>query len=91
MPSGLPNSLINLIYPEEFKKTEDLKKPLIFSDPNDNWKHVKDFKRDATFLKIEKKIKVECIYNCLRVYSKLLFFYIEENREKICFPDTNIH
>ena len=95
MPSGLPESLIKLIYPDYDKimKDEDVRQLLFYSDPNDNWKHIKDFIKDNSVFekKGKSELKSECISNCLRVYSKLLFFYIENNRENICFPDTNIH
>ena len=96
MPSGLPESLLKLIYPnyEEFMKEEDVTKTLIYTDPNDNWKYIKEYKRNITnffYCKEKDQIRQECISNCLKVYAKLLFYYIEKNRQKICFPDNNIH
>ena len=96
MPSGLPESLLTLIYPnyEEFMKEEDVTKSLIYTDPNDNWKYIKQYKKIITsfFCSKEKdEIRQECISNFLKVYAKLLFYYIEKNRQKICFPDNNIH
>ena len=64
----------------------------IFIDPNDNWIHLKDFKKEIhTAFKNKNNEKQECILNCLKVYSKLLFIYIENKRKIILFPDNNIH
>ena len=92
MPSGLPKSLLTLIFPdyEEFMKEENITKSLIYTDPNDDWKYIKEYKKNIISC-IGPEEKNECIENCLKVYAKLLFYYIEKNRQKICFPDSNIH
>ena len=94
MPFGLPNSLMNIIYPnfdlillEEYKNNN-----LIYIDPNDNWIHINDFKKEIqNFFINRNKEKKECLLKCIKAYAKLFFYYIEKIRQNICFPDTNIH
>ena len=91
MPFGLPSSLIKLIYPhyENFLIKKDIINDLIYKDLNDNWYYVKEIKKEIhNFPDEDKK---DCISKCLIVFSKLFYFYIEKNRQNICFPDGNIH
>ena len=95
MPSGLTFSIIKLIYPKIGERIlrKDKKNNLIYQD-NDNWYHIKenDFYKNQILSYIQDKdFRKECILNCLKVYSRLLYFYIKKNRKKICFPDNNIH
>ena len=94
MPSGLPNSLLKLLFPNYFKlmieENRDIK--LIYRDPNDNWNYLNDFRKEIRdYFKSKDKEKKECISKCLKVYSNLLFYYIERNKKNILFPDSNIH
>ena len=90
MPSGLPDSFIKLFY-KDYEKTIDIddinNNNLIYKDPNDNWNYIKENKEDV--YKDDKK--KECISECIKNFAILLFYYIETNRNNICFPDNNIH
>ena len=94
MPSGLPNSLIKLIYPDlDFIMNQ--KNNLInfiFIDPDDNWNHLNDYKKEIhNFFMNKNNERQDCILNCIKIYSKLLFIYIQNNKQKILYPDINIH
>ena len=95
MPSGLPNSILNLIYPDYFTIMAEGKRNinLIYRDPNDNWNYLYDFKKEIiNYFKNKDKEKKEYISNCIEIYSKLLYEYIKKNKQNICFPgDSNIH
>ena len=94
MPSGIPYSLIKLIYPEINILEEKDKINIFIYQDSKNWFHISKNSKKIIF-KFEnenfKNIKEECISNCLKIYARLLFFYIQENRKDIYFPDNNIH
>ena len=92
MPCGLPISLLRLFYPdiESYIYEEDKKISLKYQDRHDNWYYVyEQYKQDICNF-ASNKIKEECINNCLKVFARLLYFYIKKDQEKILFPDTNI-
>ena len=95
MKEGLPNSIIKLIFRdyEEAMEEEDKNNTLIYRDEEDNWYHIiQKYKKDIdNYFIIKKKFKEECISNCLKVFARMLFFYIEKNKQNICFPDGDIH
>ena len=95
MKEGLPNSIIKLIFRdyEEVMEEEDRNNTLIYQDEEDNWYHIiQKYKKDIdNYFIIKKKFKEECISNCLKVFARILFFYIEKNKQNICFPDGDIH
>ena len=93
MPYGLPSSIFKL-YSPDFQKiiNEEDEEKLISINPNNNWYTIieKRYKREIFDLMPESKRK-ECICKCLEIYAKLLFYFIKKTREKICFPDSNVH
>ena len=95
MKEGLPNSIIKLIFRdyEEVMEEEDKNNTLIYQDEEDNWYHIiQKYKKDIdNYFIIKKKFKEECISKCLKVFARMLFFYIEKNKQNICFPDGDIH
>ena len=94
MPSGLPDSLIKLIYQncDKIIVEEDKNNRLIYKDPDNNWNYLNDCKKEINiFFKDKKDERKQIISKCLKVYAFLLFFYIEKNKQNICFPDNNIH
>ena len=95
MKEGLPNSIIKLIFRdyEEVLEEEDRNNALIYQDEEDNWYHIiQKYKKDIdNYFIIKKKFKEECISNCLKVFARILFCYIEKNKQNICFPDGDIH
>ena len=91
MPSGLPNSLIKLIYPD-LNIIINQKNNLIFIDHNHNWNHLYDYKKEIhNFYRNKNNERQDCILNCIKIYSKLLFIYIQNNKQKFLYPDGNIH
>ena len=91
MPFGIPESLIKLIYPDygKFLDKKNIINDLIYKDMYDNSYYVKEVKNEINTF--EDKDKEDCISRCLIVYSKLLYYYLEKNRQNICHPDGNIH
>ena len=92
MPSGISYSLIRLIFNEiidigRLIEEEDKQNRFIYQD-NDNWYHINKKNKDNN---IDDGTKEECITNCLKIYSRLLNFYIQNNQKDILFPDNNIH
>ena len=92
MPNGLPSSMIKLYEPnfEKLEQTEDDKK-LIFKEPSNNWYLIENFYKMSICQLISEDKRKECIYKCLEIYSKLLFYYIKRTKKKVCYPDANIH
>ena len=81
MPFGLPYSFIKLIYPNLEDCLEENKMNILIYQDNDNWyniNEIEDLKKEISS-KDKDNIKKECISNCLKVYSRLLYFYIENN------------
>ena len=96
MPSGLPDSFLRLIIQgcDKIIMEEDGNNRLIYKDPDNNWNYLNDCKREINkiFTDQDKKNEKKRIrLECLKAYSILLFFYIDKNKQKICFPDNNIH
>ena len=93
MKSGLPYSIIKLIYPEPenfFEKDETYS--YIYQN-NDGWYYIDEISKRKIFKDNpnQRNIKTKCIKKCLEVYSKLLFFFIQKKIRDICLPDNNIH
>ena len=77
MPCGLPNSLIKLIYPD-FNMIMNQKNNLnefIFIDPEDNWIHLNDFKKD-NYNSVKNNEKQDCILYSIKIYSKNYYIFI---------------
>ena len=93
MHYGLPESMINLYNPS-FRKIirEQDEESLIYIEPNNKWYYILEerYKKDICDF-VENEKKEDCISICLKIYSKLLFYYIGENGSKVCFPDSDIH
>ena len=93
MNYGLPESMINLFNPS-FRKIilEQDEERLIYIEQDSKWYIILEnrYKKDICDL-VENEKKEDCISICLKIYSKLLFYYIRENGSKVCFPDSDIH
>ena len=92
LPNGLPLPMLNLCEKDSEKIIKNLdEKKLIYKEPKTNWYKIKNiYKRLINDLMPEEKGK-ECICKCFEIYSKLFFYYIESTRQKVCFPDCDIH
>ena len=94
MRNGLPYSIIKLIYPDYDEiLMENKNNSFIYLDQSDNWYHINQkYKKEIDdYFNLKNNIKEECILNCLKVFARLLFFFIQKNKKNICFPDSNIH
>ena len=87
MKNGLPITIIKLFYSEieDFIKEKD--KSLIYQD-NDNWYKINKNKQKE--IAEYAKNKQEYIESCLKIYARLLYFYIKKNREKILYSKTKV-
>ena len=85
MPSGLPNTFLNLLF-EDYNKIIDEENLISENkEDNSNWKIIDK----------EKKIKVNleefknneacniCLFKALKYYTMILIYFIEKNREKV--------
>ena len=93
MPFGFPSSMLSLYEPDFkriIKKEDD--ENIIYKEPNNNWYNIieRRYKKEICEIISEEKRK-ECICKCLEIYAKLLFYYIEDTRNSVCFPDSDIH
>ena len=93
VPFGLPNNIINLIYPNLYLNLKYIKNDLIYISNEDQFYHINEkYKKDIyEYFNNKTKEKTECIYNLIKVYAKLLYYYIEKNKKIINFSDSNIH
>ena len=91
MPSGLPNSFLKLVF-EDFSSIED-NKGFIVKSIEDNWKIIKKDKYFYENFKVNQDINDCCriLFRTLKIYTKLLNFFINKNRKKIYNKDGNIH
>ena len=93
MTHGFPSSMLNL-YEPDFKKIikKEDEENIIYKEPNNNWYIIIEnrYKKEICETITEDKRK-ECVCKCLEIYAQLLFYYIKKTRNKVCFPDCNIH
>jgi len=90
--NGLPLSIIKLYESnfESIKEKEDENK-LIFKEADNNWYTIEEF-RKINFIRLmpEDKRKIY-IHKILKIYCRLLFYFINKSRRDICFSGSNIH
>ena len=91
MPLGLPDCFIQLIFNELFDKKLNKYKinnwnfintDINFVEPEDN--------KENNNINLEK-YSMQYLLKALKLYSKILYYYIEKDREKIKYSDENIH
>ena len=90
--NGLPLSIIKLYEPqfESIKEEEDENK-LIFTEADNNWYIIEEFRKMNIIRLIpEDKRKIN-IRKIIKIYSRSLFYFINKNWKKVCFPDSEIH
>ena len=91
MPSGLPDCFLELIFNNYDKIDDD--KNLITKSRKNNWNLIiKDKFFEENFK--ENKYMEKCyiyIFECLKLYCRLLNFFIQKNKEKINYRNGNIH
>ena len=90
--NGLPLSIIKLYEPkfEKIKEKEDENK-LIFTEEDNNWYIIKEFHKINIIRLMPEDQRKIYIHIFLNIYSRFLFYFINKNRENVCFPDSNIH
>ena len=96
MPLGLPDCFVQLIFNKLFdEKLINIYKintwnfintDTIFVDGKDN----KDNTKIINYQNL-KEYSMEYMIKALKVYYKILYYYIEKDRIKIKYPDENIH
>ena len=91
MPSGLPDCFLQLIFKNYLYIHDD--KHIIIKSLNNNWNIInKNNYFEDNFKENEyMDICYKYIYKTLKLYVKLLIFFIEENKEKINYREGNIH
>ena len=91
MPLGLPNSFLELIF-ENYKEIDD-DKNIISQKLENNWNYINVAQRiEENFNENEyMNICYKYIFKTLKLYTKLLIFFIEKNKEKINCRNGNIH
>ena len=74
VPFGLPNNIINLIYPNLYLNLKYIKNDLIYISNEDQFYHINEkYKKDIyEYFNNKTKEKTECIYNLIKVYAKLI-------------------
>jgi DNA polymerase III delta prime subunit len=90
--NGLPLSIIKLYEPqfENIREKEDENK-LILTEADNNWYIIEEFRKmNIIRLMPEDKRKLY-IRKIIKIYSRLLFYFINKNLENVCFPDSEIH
>ena len=91
MPSGLPDRFLEIIF-INYSKIKD-NKNLISETEENNWKIIRKDKHFEENFK-ETQYTGECkqiLFRTLKLYTKLLYYFIDKNREKILYKDGNIH
>ena len=106
MPSGLPDCFLQLIFNQNFEDELISKYTMnnwnyFNSDINFDKLEIKEEKQEQikedkitnkqiTFEDFEKYC-MEYMLKALKLYAKLLYYYIEKDRNEIIYPDENIH
>ena len=91
MPSGLPKSFLELIF-DNYKEIND-DKNIIHQKISNNWSYIKKDKRFEESFKEDKYMDIcyKHIFKTLKLYAKILIFFIERNKEKINYKNGDIH
>ena len=92
MPSGLPDSFLNILFDDYNKLLFDNKNTIIKSKEN-NWNIINENKKyDKKWNEIEYIEKIyEYLYKLLIIYTKLLNYVINKNKYKINYENGNTH
>ena len=96
MPLGLPDCFVQLIFKKEERELFDER--LISKYIVNNWNYINTdiqfgellYSKENNHEKFEK-YSIKYILKALKLYSKILYYYIEKDRIKIKYPDENIH
>ena len=91
LPLGLPNSFLELIF-DNYKNIND-DNNLIIKKISNNWNYINHDERLEGNFK-EKKYMDKCyisIFRTLKLYTRLLIFFIKKNQDKIIYKNGNIH
>ena len=90
--NGLPLSIIKLYEPEfeKLKEKEDEKK-LIFIEEDNNWYIIEEFRKINIIRLMPEDKRKKYISKIIKIYSILLFYFINKNLKNVCFPDSDIH
>ena len=93
MYSGLPISIINLIFENLDIELKLIKNDLFYITPEDEWYHlnVNYRKKIHEYFNFKINDKKECISKCIKIYARLLYLYIEKTKKNTFFQDSNIH
>ena len=91
MPSGLPDCFLKLIFDNYGYIIDD--KNLIIKSFENNWNLIDKNKISYENLNANKNIEVcfKYLFKTLKLYTKLLIYFIEKNKEKINNRNGNIH
>ena len=89
MPSGLPDSFVNIIFKENFISN------LINKNLTNNWNFMNtDIFGNKNEILIDEKLEkyyIKYMLKMLGLYCKLLYYNIEQNRNEIIYQDEKIH
>ena len=90
MPLGLPDCFVYLIFKTNFNHN------LIRKNTCNKWNYVNheiinQIDKNISNFETLKKNSIKYMLKALRLYCKILYFNIEKNRNKINYPDENIH
>ena len=90
MPTGLPDCFLQLIF-KEYSHIKDYNNLIVKSIHN--WNMInKDKILEESFKEINYiKSCCICLFETLKIYTKLLLFHIDKNRKKIKYRYGNIH
>ena len=91
MPLGLPDSFLQLIF-VNYKEIND-DNNLIIQKITSNWNIINNEKRIEENFKGNKYMDKCSIYifKALKLYTELLIYFIDKNRDKIIYKNGNIH
>ena len=97
MPSGLPDCFLQLIFNETFEDELISKYTMnnwnyLNSDIFDELKKKEDNNQNNQIaFEVFEKYCMKYMLKALKLYAKLLYYYIEKDRNEIIYPDENIH
>ena len=91
MPSGLPDLFLQKLFNDYDKIIDDMN--LIIKSPDNNWNIIdNNIKFNENWNEPENILSCyEYLFETLKIYTKLLNYFIEKNREKINNKLGNVH
>ena len=94
MPLGLPDRFIYIV----FKRKENFANEFTSRNTNNNWNYLNQdikfeegFKEDSEKYKKFKEKSIKYLLKALKLYCRILYFYIQKDRDEIIYPDEKIH